>query len=898
MLRIHEVTSATQAVRYYAASDYYSEGQEAVGRYTGSLATMLGLSGKVDRASFTALCNNLNPASGQPLTPRTNEERRVGKDFVFSAPKSFSIVEGLASEPERQRLLRAFDEAIAETVKEDIEPDVQTRVRTGGADEDRTTGNLLAAAFDHSTARPVGDAPPDPHRHKHLLVFNATFDPVEGRIKAGQFGNIKRDAEYYTAAFYARLAGKLEGMGYAIDRRGGKAWEIAGVPQSVIDKFSKRTEEVEAEHADRLLNDPDYRPGNKHELGAKTRSKKQIELTPDELRKAWDRQLTDAERDALGTVFRKEVAKGPAFTPGHAVGFAIAHCGEQNSVVPERELKRVALLHGLGSVTPEQVTAELPKHGVLAAEIDGRRMATTRQLQQEERAIIAFAAAGRGGVRPIGVPDGLERGGLNDGQWETVVGLLQSENRVNLFEGPAGAGKSWSLKKFDEGMRLAGRAVTYLATSTDAVDVLKQDSFEANTVARFLLDAKMQEAARGGHVVVDEASMLGHKDAARFFDLAKRLDLKVVLVGDPMQHGSVPRGALMRILKEYGGLKPFRLTQIMRQEDAEYRAAAKRLSEGETLEGFDALDRLSWVKEVVDPEQRYREIAAEYLQAIEDKKSVLVVSPTHAEAAKITQEIRGVLRQAGRLGQEERQFTRLVAVNATEAERGELSTYRPGDVIQFHQNAKGFRKGDRLVVADPAKVPLSQAGRFSLYRPEVIELASGDRIRFTGTVKTRDGKHKLSNGSTHGVAGFTKDGGIQLENGWVVGADAGHFRSGFVETSFGSQGRTVQRAILAIAADSLPATNQEQMYVSSSRARERMTLYTDDKAAVRQAVQRSSRKLAATDILDRPLKAADWLRLQQARQRRLRALTRLRAAWEKTQRKQHQPERERLSYGR
>lgn len=898
MLRIHEVTSATHAKAYYAASDYYTEGQEIAGTFLGKLAERLGLSGTVDRASFEALCDNRIPGSGKPLTPRTNAERRVGKDFVFSAPKSFSIVEALAGESERQRLLGAFNDAIAETLSQDIEPDVQARVRTDGADWDRATGNLLAAAFDHSTARPVGDAAPDPHRHKHVLVFNATYDPVERRIKAGQFGNIKRDGEYYTAAFYARLASRLEGMGYAIDRRGGKAWEIAGVPQSVIDKFSKRTEEVEAEHADRLLNDPDYRPGNKHELGAKTRSKKQKELTPDQLRKEWEGQLADAEREALAAVYRKEVAQGPEVTPGQAAAFAIAHCSEQLSVVPERELKRVALLHGLGHVTPDQIAGELPRHGVLTAEIDGRKMATTRELQAEERAIIAFAARGRGGIRPVGVPEGLERGKLNDGQWETVVGLLTSENRVNLFEGPAGAGKSWSLKKFDEGMRLAGKPVTYLATSTDAVGVLERDGFGVNTVARFLLDERMQDTARGGHVVVDEASMLGHKDAARFFDLADRLDLKVILVGDPMQHGSVPRGALMRILKEYAGIRPFFLTEIMRQENADYRAAAKMFSEGDTLGGFVRLERLEWIREVRDPEDRYRQIAAEYLKALDDKKSVLVVSPTHAEAAKITREIRDVLRESGRLGEEDRVFTRLVPVNASEAERGQASTFRSGDVLQFHQNAKGFSKGQRLTITDPSDAPASEAAKFSLYRPEAITLASGDKIRFTGTVKTRDGKHKLTNGSTQTVAGFTPGGDIELENGWVVPADAGHFRSGFVETSFGSQGRTVQRAILAIASDSLPATNQEQMYVSSSRARERMTLYTDDKEAVRQAVQRSSRKLAATDLIAKHRQMADLMRQHHERRRRSKVIARIRAAWQAAQQRRQQPERQQVSYGR
>ena len=38
MLTIHEVTSATDAKNYYAASDYYSQGQETVGAWGGKLA--------------------------------------------------------------------------------------------------------------------------------------------------------------------------------------------------------------------------------------------------------------------------------------------------------------------------------------------------------------------------------------------------------------------------------------------------------------------------------------------------------------------------------------------------------------------------------------------------------------------------------------------------------------------------------------------------------------------------------------------------------------------------------------------------------------------------------------------------------------------------------------------
>jgi hypothetical protein len=148
------VTSASDAKNYYAPSvspggqpdrqGYYAEGQEAAGIYGGNLAEHLGLAGKaVEKAAFERLCDNLHPTKDKPLTPRTNDFRRVCKDVTFSGPKSFSIVEAFAGAEERKRLRRAFDDAIAETVAQDIEPDMQCRERAKGADRDITTGNVL-----------------------------------------------------------------------------------------------------------------------------------------------------------------------------------------------------------------------------------------------------------------------------------------------------------------------------------------------------------------------------------------------------------------------------------------------------------------------------------------------------------------------------------------------------------------------------------------------------------------------------------------------------------------------------------------------------------------------------------------------------------------------------------
>jgi ATP-dependent exoDNAse (exonuclease V) alpha subunit len=366
--------------------------------------------------------------------------------------------------------------------------------------------------------------------------------------------------------------------------------------------------------------------------------------------------------------------------------------------------------------------------------------------------------------------------------------------------------------------------------------------------------------------------------------IAHEYDLKLIFGGDEMQHGSVPRGAFLRVLKEYGGVQPFRLTEILRQKgNPEYLAAVTLLADGRTAEGFDALDEMGRVAEIADATDRCRHIAADYVQALDDRTSVLVVSPMHAEAKAITSAIRQELREAEGIEGEDREFTRLGPVDATAAEPGLASTYRRGDVIQFHQNSKhGFTKGDRLVVTDPASLPLDQAAKFALYRPETIALAAGDHIRFTGTVKTIDGQHTLKNGMTQAVAEITPGGNIRLDNSWVIGKEAGHLRHGYVQTSFGSQGRTVHRVILGMAAASSPAMNQEQLYVSASRAKQWIRLDTDDKDEIREAVRRSSQKLAALDLRPRRPEAGTWERLRKhrVRRRRLAAIGRMRAAWD------------------
>src|SRR5580700_3204155 len=73
-------------------SDYYlRDAQEMPGQWHGLGAELLGLSGTVDKERYFQLCDNINPATGERLTPHNKGNRRILYDFTFDAPKSVSL---------------------------------------------------------------------------------------------------------------------------------------------------------------------------------------------------------------------------------------------------------------------------------------------------------------------------------------------------------------------------------------------------------------------------------------------------------------------------------------------------------------------------------------------------------------------------------------------------------------------------------------------------------------------------------------------------------------------------------------------------------------------------------------------------------------------------------------
>lgn len=885
MLRMTPSQNAEAAKQYFGKSmvrsDYYSEGQEIAGLWGGRAAQMLGLKGQVEQESYFALCDNLHPQTGEKLSPRQKENRRAGYDFTFSAPKSVSVLYELSGD---ERILLAFRDSVKETMDE-LEPEMKTRVRKNGRDEDRITGNMVWAEFVHFTSRPV-DGVPDPHLHAHVFAHNVTFDEEEKRWKAGQFGDLKRDAPYFQAAFDARLAHRLNAMGYATERAG-LSFEVMGVPDTVISKFSQRRNEIEEKAKKRGVTTAE----GKHAIGYRNRENKKAGVSKPQLRREWNERLTHEERVALAEVVGGKHGGGGGAEGGinaaAAMDYAMEHCFERASVTSEKRLKGEALRYGVGSVLPEAIDKASRNKEIIRRERYGEMLVTTRAVRTEELQMLRFVREGRGQAEAF-AKDVSDVGKLEGEQLNAALHVLKSRDRVVGIRGAAGTGKTTMMKATVAAIEEhSGSQVLVFAPSAQASrSVLYKDGFKnATTVAQLLVDQKLQQAAKGQVLWIDEAGLMSSKDARAVFQLAEELGSRVVLSGDYKQHSAVARGDAFRLLESEAGLSVAELTQIRRQKKSDYRKAVEAISTGTAKgaeKGFELLNKMGAIVEATG-EQRRRMLVNDYLDTVGDGETALVIAPTHAEGMDITADIRDELKASNKLGGHECFFKARRNTHWTSAQKGDSRNYRSGQVVKFHKavagarktkngvrgTSGGYAKGESAMVlkqelghviimrqdGSHASLPLDHAERFSVYETRNLAVAAGERLRITengyGKVEGRPGEkeHRLNNGDIFTVEGFTKKGDIRLDNGVVLPKDFGHIAHGYVDTSHASQGKTVDRVFIGVGDESLKAANRAQWYVSVSRGRESVKIYTEDAKELKAAVQKSPERMSATELL-------------------------------------------------
>ena len=83
----------------------------------------------------------------------------------------------------------------------------------------------------------------------------------------------------------------------------------------------------------------------------------------------------------------------------------------------------------------------------------------------------------------------------------------------------------------------------------------------------------------------------------------------------------------------------------------------------------------------------------------------------------------------------------------------------------------------------------------------------------------------------------------------VLDTEQGNIAHGYVTTSHASQGKTVKHVLIAQSTAYGGAASAEQFYVSVSRGKKSVEIFTDDKAELREQIQRSHQRQSAISLL-------------------------------------------------
>lgn len=385
------------AHRHLQQSDYYDENRTVEGQWHGRGAELLGLRGQVASEDFEAVRQGLDPQTGEFLRQRHSADRiasdgveqskaRSLYDRTFSAPKSVSVMAIVGGD---ERLIAAHETAVAVALQE-AEKYSATRVRLAGLNENRTTGNLVVAAYTHDTSREL-----DPQLHTHAVAANLTYDGVEGRWKALQASGLYERRSYLTEVYRNALAGEVRALGYDFENRRDargrdKGFEIAGCSQDLLDKYSQRSAQRDA--AIQEFTRERGRAPTDNEVAVlvrETRAAKLQEISTERVRNLQQDRLTPDERQMLREGLNEAQTRfhSPQINRGmHEASLAYSqeHIFERLSVAREHEVLTEALRHGRGNVKLSDLQGSLSLERAKGTLISaGDEIATHASLQRE-----------------------------------------------------------------------------------------------------------------------------------------------------------------------------------------------------------------------------------------------------------------------------------------------------------------------------------------------------------------------------------------------------------------------------------------------------------------------------------------------------------------------------------
>jgi conjugative relaxase-like TrwC/TraI family protein len=729
------------------------------------------------------------PAAWQHRGKRVNE-RVQAFDHCFSSPKSVSLLAAGGSDQLRKQVAEARAEALEVGIGYLERHGIGVRRDHNGTDRQQVTSGLVAVAFEHRMSR-AGD----PSSHTHVLVQNAAQGP-DGRWTALDsdrlYAQLMAADHLYLAAERAALTQRLGVRWGPVDDRSGAAEVIGLDDRTLIERFSKRSEQI-----DQWL-DSHGLSGIKASSAAAvaTRAPKDYAESEESVYARWTAELAEqgvgerqlaavcsggrgrpATRTELDTAL--DTLAGPDGLTGQVSTFT------RTDVVDALAKRLPVALSAQEALTQVEAAADrfLAERAVRVAR--DRRLGVDRHSTPEllalERQLVAGATQRADErcavVRPEVVRQVLDRHATaGEDQVAMVRDLTQGGAGVAVVVGRAGSGKTWALGIAREAFELDGYQVLGAAPTGIATVGLTDEGFtDTRTVDRLLLDLQGGRTVLDSRtvLVVDEAAMVATRKLAPLLAHAERAGARVVLVGDDRQFAPIAAGGGFRALRLRLGASE--LTVNRRQVEAWEQRAVDDIRAGNLQQAIAAYAEHDRIRAFEARDDRDRALVADWWQAHQAGERPVIYAHRRAQVDQLNSVCQRLRADQRQLGPER------LAVSD--------QVFAVGDVVVLGANARdrlGVVNGTTAVILE-LDVPGREIAVRTLEddRPRVVRLP-----RWYLDAAVRPGQSRR----------------VDLA---------------YARTDMRSQGRTERRALLAVDG----VEDMQGGYVQLTRSKERTDLY-------------------------------------------------------------------------
>ncbi|WP_331724052.1 MobF family relaxase [Streptomyces erythrochromogenes] len=739
---------------------------------------------------------------------RAHQDERVdtrvrGFDLVLDIPKSDSVLAGLL--PDHAE--RAYRDLVHEASRDALaQYEKWIGYSVGGEDGEMVrlaTGGLLAWSTEHRSARPVGDGTPgDPHLHLHISIANMGLcEDGQWRSIAARGKDMHRHASAIDGFFKARLrALTYEKFGVVREQaEKTRAWEVAGIPAEVRDRYSRRAKkvvEVAGEGASReeMARASAATRRAKHATGAA------------EMRESWRERA-----ESMGVDVEAMLAAAAPGPPGPDGGAGIDGPGGGPLVPPpwyiaavvfdpetgvtatRKDFDRAQLLAAVANALPYGIGADVGDLDRLVDDVlrvEGYAVAlphlgstvmsatdryTTRDVLDAEAVAITQAKARYADASAVLTADQAEAAlsvfevaagfALSEEQRRVVMRLLTAGHGVDAVIGVAGAGKSTLM----DACRIAWDATgtTYAGACLSAVGakgLQDASAIPSRTVASWLLQIETGTGLTGIDVLVlDEAAMTDDRAAAKLLTEAARTGTKLVAIGDPKQLQSVGVGGwFAEVHRMVDGEV---LTENRRQENEAERQALEVWRTGDhqaAIELLAAGGRVHATGTAAEARSQmlmaWDELRQQWPDELDLLENLVVLAARNIDVDALNLGAQQIRRSLGELG---------TAHTYALPGAGEL-TLAEGDIVRVRANDYRSRHG---------KGPDVLNG----YRAVITAVSEDRRVEITWRTKER-----------------LPDGTVKTESAWMSPGDiaAGQLSLGYAMTVAASQGLTCHTSLL------------------------------------------------------------------------------------------------------